>query len=48
MYLDADGDPRWLDRASAPPSSHGHAPDTGAVQRFGARFTSWLPLESQL
>ena len=48
MYLDDSGNPRWLDRTAAPPTSQGHAPDTGAMQRFGARFTSWLPLESQL
>ena len=48
LYLDRDGQLRWLDRARTPPASDVAEPDTNWLQRATARVISWLPLESQL
>lgn len=48
MTLGSQGETRWLDRASRPPTSVSTAPDTDRWQRFSAEVISWLPLESQL
>jgi cardiolipin synthase C len=48
MHLNAQGEPRWLDRVSQPPHSIAEEPDTDGLQRFNAHAISWLPLESQL
>lgn len=48
LYLDHDGELRWLDRARTPPAGYVAEPDTTWVQRATARAISWLPLESQL
>jgi putative cardiolipin synthase len=48
MYVGKDGAPRWLDRATKPPTLHEKEPDTTTMQRFSAHATGWLPLESQL
>jgi cardiolipin synthase C len=48
MHLNAQGEPRWLDRVSQPPRSIATEPDTDRLQRFNAHAIAWLPLESQL
>ncbi|WP_313254651.1 phospholipase D family protein [Stenotrophomonas acidaminiphila] len=48
LYLDSDGNLRWLDRARTPPAGYVVEPDTTWLQRATARVISWLPLESQL
>ena len=48
IYLNAQGEPRWLDRVLQPPRSIAKEPDTDRLQRFNAHAISWLPLESQL
>jgi putative cardiolipin synthase len=48
MHIGKDGAPRWLDRATKPPTLHAKEPDTTAMQRFSAHAIGWLPLESQL
>ncbi len=48
VYLDRDGDVRWLDRAHEPPLAIEHEPDTGAMKRAVTRAIGWLPIESQL
>jgi len=48
IYLDADGEVRWLDRARQPPVALTQEPDTSAWQRGLVTVLGWLPIESQL
>ncbi len=48
LYLDGDGDLRWLDRAEEPPVAYDHEPDSTWWQRLVAGTLRWLPIESQL
>ncbi|MCD9027675.1 phospholipase D family protein [Luteimonas sp. BDR2-5] len=48
LYLNGDGDLRWLDRARTPPVAYDHEPDSTWWQRFVAGTLRWLPIESQL
>lgn len=48
VYLDGDGELRWLDRASEPPVVLDHEPESGLWPRMLARLVGWLPVESQL
>ena len=48
MFLDPDGDVRWLDRARRPPLLLEHEPDTRTARARTDRVLAWLPIESQL
>jgi putative cardiolipin synthase len=48
VYLDRDGDVRWLDATATPPVGLTREPDTDAMLRAKARVIGWLPIESQL
>ena len=48
VYLDSDGDLRWLDRASDPPRVFTTEPESTRWQRAQAWVVRWLPIESQL
>ncbi|MCR6661804.1 MAG: phospholipase D family protein [Luteimonas sp.] len=48
VYLNDDGDLRWLDRASEPPRILDVEPESTRWQRIQARIVRWLPVESQL
>jgi putative cardiolipin synthase len=48
VYLDPEGDLRWLDRAEDPPVVLEHEPESGLWSRILARVVGWLPVESQL
>jgi putative cardiolipin synthase len=48
VYRRPDGELRWLDRATQPPSLLPQEPDTTRWQRATARAVGWLPIESQL
>ena len=48
VYLDSDGDLRWLDRATDPPRMFAVEPESTRWQRAQAWVVRWLPIESQL
>ncbi|VXB33994.1 Cardiolipin synthase [Luteimonas sp. 9C] len=48
VYLNGEGDTRWLDRARDPPAPLKVEPDSTRLQRVGANVVRWLPVESQL
>ena len=48
VYLDSDGDLRWLDRAADPPRVFAVEPESTRWQRAQAWVVRWLPIESQL
>ena len=48
VYLDGEGDLRWLDRLADPPRVLDHEPESTWGQRLMARVVGWLPVESQL
>jgi putative cardiolipin synthase len=48
VYLNPEGELRWLDRAADPPRVLDHEPEAGLMQRAIARIVGWLPVESQL
>ncbi|MCA0395385.1 MAG: phospholipase D family protein [Proteobacteria bacterium] len=48
VYLNADGDLRWLDRAADPPQVLDVEPESTRAQRAKAWIVRWLPIESQL
>ena len=48
VYLNPEGELRWLDRAADPPQVLDHEPEAGVLQRAIARIVGWLPVESQL
>jgi putative cardiolipin synthase len=48
VYRDAEGELRWLDRATAPPRVLDHEPDSSPGRRALVRVLRWLPIESQL
>ena len=48
VYRNRDGEVRWLDRATQPPTAIPHEPDSSRLQRATARVVGWLPIESQL
>ncbi|WP_407352166.1 phospholipase D family protein [Luteimonas sp. R10] len=48
VYLNADGDLRWLDASSSPPRVLTTEPDSTVLQRAMARALRWVPIESQL
>jgi len=48
VYLNDDGDTRWLDRAEDPPAPLTVEPDSTRLQRVSANVVRWLPIESQL
>lgn len=48
VFLNRNGDLRWLDRAQKPPLLIEHEPDTTAGKRALTRAIGWLPIESQL
>ena len=48
VYLDREGDLRWLDRLSDPPRALDREPDATAGRRAQALLFRWLPVESQL
>ena len=48
VYLNADGEVRWLDRAQQPPVALTQEPDTSVWQRGLVTVLGWLPIESQL
>ncbi len=48
VYRNGDGDLRWLDRATDPPTALAKEPDSTAMQRGMATVLRWLPIESQL
>ena len=43
-----DGDLRWDDNATQPPTTWDREPEAGAAQRAAAWALGWLPIESQL
>ena len=48
VFVDKQGELRWLDRDTDPSSLRSHEPDTSRWQRTVARVVGWLPIESQL
>lgn len=48
VYLDDDGDVRWLDRGADPPRVLRVEPDSTRMERVIANVVRWLPIESQL
>ncbi|MEZ0470362.1 phospholipase D family protein [Luteimonas salinilitoris] len=48
VYLNADGELRWLDSAASPPQVFATEPDSTVLQRAMARALRWVPIESQL
>ncbi|MCL1633350.1 phospholipase D family protein [Luteimonas sp. SX5] len=48
VFLNGEGDLRWLDRAHKPPMLLDREPDTSAAKRALTRAIGWLPIESQL
>ncbi len=48
VFLNGEGDLRWLDRAHKPPLLLDREPDTTAGKRALTRAIGWLPIESQL
>lgn len=48
VFLNRDGDVRWLDLAQKPPLLIENEPDTGMGKRALTRAIGWLPIESQL
>ena len=48
LYLDANGELRWLDRAATPPAALDREPDASWPRRMLAAVLGWLPIESQL
>jgi putative cardiolipin synthase len=47
VFLGADGEVRWLDRARVPPQVLDSEPDAGLGRRVLARVLRWLPIASQ-
>ena len=48
VFLDGNGELRWLDRAQEPPRIIDTEPDASVGRRALARVLGWLPIESQL
>jgi len=48
VYLNDDGDVRWVDRDTDPPEALKVEPDSTRMQRVVANVVRWLPVESQL
>ncbi|MGV8943604.1 phospholipase D family protein [Thermomonas sp.] len=48
VYLDRDGNLRWLERTTTPPHMSEHEPATRWWQRATVKVLGWLPIESQL
>ena len=48
LYLNGDGDLRWLDASTDPPTIETTEPGASLLQRSISRVLGWLPIESQL